>query len=137
MSSIEEQLVEHEGERLHPYRCTADKLTIGVGRNLEDKGISQEESRMLLENDIKECVEDLADIFPDFNKYAQARQHALIDLRFNLGSDGFRSFKQLIAAAQEGSWEQAAAELEDSSWWSQVQSDRRSKIYQQLKTGED
>ncbi|MFW6177364.1 MAG: glycoside hydrolase family protein [Desulfohalobiaceae bacterium] len=137
MGSIQEQLVKHEGERLHPYRCTADKLTIGVGRNLEDKGISQEESRFLLENDIKECVEDLAGIFPDFNQYAQARQHALIDLRFNLGPKGFRSFKQLIAAAQEGSWEQAAAELQDSSWWGQVQSSRSRKLYWQLRTGKD
>ncbi|NBW16869.1 MAG: lysozyme, partial [Caulobacteraceae bacterium] len=30
----------HEGERLKPYRCTAGKLTIGVGRNLDDRGIT-------------------------------------------------------------------------------------------------
>ena len=29
----------HEGLRLGVYRCPAGKLTIGFGRNLEDKGI--------------------------------------------------------------------------------------------------
>ncbi|MFA6660842.1 MAG: lysozyme, partial [Bacilli bacterium] len=40
MDRIKEQLVRHEGLRLKPYRCTADKLTIGIGRNLDDCGIS-------------------------------------------------------------------------------------------------
>ena len=30
------QLVMDEGLRLKPYRCPAGKLTIGVGRNLDD-----------------------------------------------------------------------------------------------------
>lgn len=34
MDRIKEQLVRHEGLRLRPYRCTAGKLTIGIGRNL-------------------------------------------------------------------------------------------------------
>ena len=29
-----------EGCVLNPYRCTAGKLTIGIGRNLDDVGIS-------------------------------------------------------------------------------------------------
>ena len=45
-----EQLKRHEGLKLKPYKCTADKLTIGVGRNLEDVGISEEEAEMLLQN---------------------------------------------------------------------------------------
>jgi len=35
-----DQIIEHEGLKLKPYHCPAGKLTIGVGRNLEDKGIS-------------------------------------------------------------------------------------------------
>ena len=36
------QLRLHEGERLFPYKCTAGRLTIGVGRNLDDRGITAE-----------------------------------------------------------------------------------------------
>jgi len=45
------QLREHEGLRLPPYHCPAGKLTIGIGRNLGDKGITEKEAVMLLEND--------------------------------------------------------------------------------------
>jgi lysozyme len=45
-------LKKHEGLRLKPYRCSADKLTIGYGRNLDDVGISEEEAEMLLLNDL-------------------------------------------------------------------------------------
>jgi lysozyme len=40
MNRIKTQLVRHEGLRLKPYRCTACKLTIGIGRNLNECGIS-------------------------------------------------------------------------------------------------
>ena len=55
MNRIKSQLVRHEGLRLKPYRCTAGKLTIGVGRNLDDCGISQKEAYVLLEGDILQC----------------------------------------------------------------------------------
>lgn len=55
MNSIEDQLILHERLKLKPYRCSAGKLTIGVGRNLEDKGISEEEALFLLRNDIAEA----------------------------------------------------------------------------------
>jgi lysozyme len=38
------QLVIHEGLRLKPYRCSSNKLTIGIGRNIEDVGITEEEA---------------------------------------------------------------------------------------------
>jgi lysozyme len=64
---LTDQLIKHEGLRLKPYHCPAGKLTIGVGRNLEDKGITEEEAVMLLENDIQECLKDLGTIFQAFD----------------------------------------------------------------------
>lgn len=55
MTRIKAQLVRHEGLRLKPYRCTAGKLTIGIGRNLDDRGISQKEAYAMLERDIFDC----------------------------------------------------------------------------------
>lgn len=50
MKSIKEQLILHEGLELKPYKCTANKWTIGVGRNLEGKGLDEEELKYLLHN---------------------------------------------------------------------------------------
>lgn len=41
-------LVEHEALRLKPYRDSVGKLTIGIGRNLDDRGLSYEEQTTLL-----------------------------------------------------------------------------------------
>lgn len=52
MTKLEKDLIRDEGLRLKPYHCTAGKLTIGYGRNLDDNGISEEEALSMLRNDI-------------------------------------------------------------------------------------
>jgi len=52
MNRIKAQLIRHEGLRLKPYRCTASKLTIGIGRNHNDRDITHKESYVLMEYDI-------------------------------------------------------------------------------------
>lgn len=132
---LKKQLIHHEGIRTKPYRCTAGKLTIGVGRNLDDVGISEDEAMMMLENDVMQCHADLSRIFPNFHRLATGRKNALVDLRFNLGPSRFRMFRRMIAAVQDENWEQAAAELKDSRWWNQVQADRKNTLHRQLLTG--
>lgn len=131
--NIKQQIIAHEGLRLDLYFCPARRITIGVGRNLQEKGISEEEAMFLLRNDIYECLYDLIVIFPEFLSFSPARQTALIDLRLNLGPKGFRSFKRMIEAIKADDWAVAAEELKDSRWWTQVQDERKNTLYNQLK----
>lgn len=134
-NALIDQLIRHEGERLKPYRCTSGKLTIGVGRNLEGKGISKAESRMLLTHDIMECTRDLMQIFPQWEVFSESRKTALTDMRFNLGPSGFRSFRRMIAAIHLANWDQAAREALDSRWATQVQPSRVETVTRQLRDG--
>ena len=59
MNRIKAQLVRHEGLRLKPYRCTASKLTIGIGRNHNDRDITHKESYVLMEYDINNRLVNL------------------------------------------------------------------------------
>ena len=129
-----ELLIKHEAIRLKPYRCPAGKLTIGIGRNLEDKGISRAEAIFLCENDILDAIEDLNDIFGPLssNELTEARQLVLVDMRFNLGPGGFRTFKKMIAAVKVGDWEEAAAQMKDSAYFKQVGS-RGLRLYNMMK----
>jgi lysozyme len=121
MTNLEEMLIRHEGSGLKPYRCTSGKLTIGVGRNLEDKGITEEEAMYLLRNDIKECRADLKELFRDqFYILSQNRQDALMNMRFNLGARGFRGFERMIAAIRRSDFRLAAREMWLSEWSKQV-----------------
>ena len=120
MKAIERQLIEHEGLEQKVYRCTAGKLTIGVGRDLEDKGITEEEALFLLRNDIAECEDDLRSIFTKFDALDESRKRVLIDMRFNLGPSGFRMFKKMITAVKDKDLSRAAKEMKDSNWFRQV-----------------
>ena len=117
---IADQLIKHEGLQLKPYHCPAGKLTIGVGRNLEDKGISKKEAMILLENDINQCLKDLKTIFQTFDQLPEPVQQVLVDMRFNLGFKGFRSFTKMIMAVKDRNFNLAAQEMKDSHWYSQV-----------------
>ena len=135
MATIQEQLILHEGKENKPYRCTADKLTIGVGRNLEDKGLTDDEIMYLLENDIKEAEQDLEQ-FDWYNKLKWERKRAVIDMRINLGLRGLLSFKKMIAKIESEEWEEAAYEMLDSKWAEQVGT-RAERLAEMMRTGED
>ena len=114
-----QSLKEHEGERLKAYKCTAGKTTIGIGRNLDDKGISANEAEYLLENDIVECIKDLA-TFCYWNSLGEHQQAALIDLRFNLGPAGYREFKKMNKALECNDFTEAAYQVTHSEYAKQV-----------------
>lgn len=117
LERIKEQLVRHEGLRLKPYRCTAGKLTIGYGRNLDDCGISQTEAYVLLENDIQNCEKQLLDEIPEiYNTLDEVRKSVLLNMCFNLGISGLLEFNNTLAFIAAGDWERAANGMLASKW---------------------
>jgi len=121
LERIKEQLVRHEGLRLKPYRCTAGKLTIGIGRNLDDCGISQTEAYGLLENDIQNCEKQLLEEIPEiYNALDEVRKSVLLNMCFNLGIGGLLGFNNTLAFIAAGDWERAANGMLASKWAKQV-----------------
>ena len=121
MDRIKEQLVRHEGLRLKPYRCTAGKLTIGIGRNLDDCGISQAEAYVMLINDIMNCEKQLQAKIPDiYNGLDEVRKSVLLNMCFNLGISGLLGFKNTLEFIKVGDWERAANNMLVSRWAKQV-----------------
>ena len=118
---IIDQLIAHEGLRLKPYKCPTGRLTIGVGRNIEDYGITEEEALYLLRNDIANCVLELQDALNGkFWLLPEIVQRVLVDMIFNLGAVRFNSFKKMIAAIKADDFGRAALEMQDSKWFTQV-----------------
>jgi len=112
--NIENYIIKHEGIRLKPYLCPAGKLTIGVGRNIEDNGISEDEAIYILKNDIKRCESELREIFDNFDLFDENKKTALIDIIFQLGKPRFLKFKKMIRAIKKGDWQESVRELKDS-----------------------
>ena len=128
------ELIEDEGLRLHPYQCTAGKTTIGVGRNLDDVGLTKEECLYLLANDIDKNWWDLKSVFGNLSSLPEEAQLVFMNLRHQLGVAGFRGFKKMIRAAMGRDWKTAAAELRDSKLWREDSPDRAERLAKRLES---
>ena len=113
-------LIEFEGLRLKPYHCTSGKLTIGIGRNLDDRGISEDEAMVLLANDIKIVQEELLERWPWINELPPRAKMVMMDLGFNMGVPAISNFQNMLRDLQDGNWEGAAVNLLDSRYAQQV-----------------
>ena len=138
MSRLEEMLIRHEASKTHAYKCSADKTTVGVGRNIDPDGglgLSQDEITFLLRNDIERVKQELTDNFDWFRDLDSVRADAMIDLCFNIGITSLRKFSKSLALMESGDYMPAADEFLDSRWAAQV--GRRSiEITNMIRSGE-
>lgn len=109
-----------EGSRAHPYRDTVGKLTIGVGRNLDDVGLRPNEIYYLLDNDIADAEDTARSIVDTFDQLSDERKAVLVNMAFNLGRDRLMGFAQMLQAVRDERWDDAAAAMLDSKWAIQV-----------------
>lgn len=116
---LKQDLINDEGLKLKPYRDSVGKLTIGVGRNLDDEGITEAEALYLLNNDIQRVETELATV-PDFPQLSDVRQRVLIEMTFNLGLGGVMEFKEMWSAIQAQDWDAAADAMLNSEWATEV-----------------
>ncbi len=109
-----------EGLRLKPYRCTAGKLSVGYGRNLEDVGISKLEAEVLLDHDLASAEMECRKAFPWFATLTDTRQRVLVDMCFNMGLPKLLEFKRMLSALAEHDYDGAAVQMLASRWAAQV-----------------
>lgn len=103
-----------------PYKCPADKLTIGYGRNIEDNGISETEALDLLTNDAIQAMRDAASLIPNWLGLDDVRANVCANMAYNMGKATLAKFLKFLAAVNEGRYEDAAYEMTMSKWYDQV-----------------
>lgn len=128
------QLEADEGKSRKPYKCTAGKTTIGIGRNLDDRGLSDDEIAYLLNNDIKNCEHDLNRALPWWRDMDDARRNVLLNMCFNLGIGRLLGFKKTLALMQAKRYDAAATEMLNSTWADQVGM-RAARLARVMRTG--
>ena len=151
-----QKLVAHEGMRLDVYKDTLGINTIGIGRNLDDRGITKDEldwmdypsieyvysdgiteadAIYLAQNDVQIVEEELLRAHPCVDRLDAVRQLVLVDMAFNLGVPRLSKFKKMWAAIHEDKFDVAAKEMLDSRWANQVKS-RAVKLANAMHNGE-
>lgn len=112
-------LEKEEGNVLHVYTDHLGYLTLGVGRLVDVRkggGISKEESRYLLNNDMDKFHIECGHRFPWFCDLDQARQQVIVCMAFQLGTDGVAKFSNMISCIKRKDFMKAAQEMIDSKW---------------------
>lgn len=141
-------LMIHEGIKLFPYldccgkswrncQCSdRGKLTIGIGRNLDDFGITESEIEFLLLNNISQVTAEIEKNFSSwYKKLNSPRKIVIISMVFNLGIVGFKSFDKLIKCIESGDFSSASNQMLTSKWARQV-GDRALELAKIMRTGE-
>lgn len=155
-TTLLKQLIKSEGLRLEVYQDSLGIDTIGVGRNLQDRGITQEEldaldfpnitavyehgitetdAMFLLENDVEIVEDELLKSHPCVAELDGLRQLVLVDMAFNMGVPRLNGFKKMWAAIHEGDYRTASLEMLDSRWAIQVKT-RSHKLAHMMHHGE-
>lgn len=120
IEKLSERLEVEEGCELYPYQCTADVLTIGIGRAIGTRGITKDEALYMLKTDIEIITNELNASFPWWKDMSENRRLALADLAFNLGMPKLKAFKRCLAHMEEGKYAESAMELLDSNYARQL-----------------
>lgn len=133
------QLRRDEGTRATAYPDSIGWLTIGVGRLIDSRkpgaGLRPDEIDYLLKNDIADRVQALQKALPWFAKLNQARQGVLINMAFQMGTDGLLAFRQTLGLVRDGKYAEAAKQMLKSKWAEQTPA-RAKRLSEQMRTGE-
>lgn len=133
--TIRDLIRRHEGVKRKPYTDTVGKVTIGVGRNLTDCGLTDDEIEHLYRNDVMAAKDACRRLVPNWSFLDDVRKAALTDMAFNLGYNRLSEFVHMLAAIARKDWDAAAAEMLASKWARQVPM-RAAELAEMMRTGE-
>lgn len=154
IARLEASLREHEGVKDNLYICPANKLSIAVGRNIEDRPLTGQELRTLYDN--KEITVTLtaagiqrllsADaklhsdlcklIIPGWHDIDDVRRTVLAEMCYQLGLTRLAGFKKMLQAVEDRDWARAATEGRNSKWHRKDSPKRAEKLMQILESGQ-
>lgn len=137
-SQLVARLIADEDEVLHAYEDHLGFLTIGVGRLIDKRrggGITQEESRYLLRNDIRKRISQCEQRFEWWHSIDDARQGVILCMAFQLGVNGVANFKRMGAALRIRDYITASIEMLDSDWARKQTPARAQRMAQVMRSG--
>ena len=126
MAALTAELTTDEGKRNQVYFDTLGLATIGIGRELTRKGLSDSEVDYLFTNDVDACASIMDQELPWWRNLPQGAQRCMINLCF-MGWGSFSQFhhflthmENLATTFSQSELDNAVAELKNSKWWNQV-----------------
>lgn len=117
---LRESLIQDEEYKKFPYLDTQGKVTIGIGYNLTDRGISDQWIGEQFNEDVDYIYSKLTEVYTFFLGLTEERQIALINMCYNLGLKDFQEFHGMLDALNNGDYKLASQEMLNSKWAHEV-----------------
>ena len=127
---LRKELADDEGCKYEVYLDHLGLPTFGIGHLIvaadpeygEPVGtpVSEERVRQAFDLDILVTSEDCHSLYDDFDDLPEEAQLIIANMCFNLGYPRLSKFKNMKAAVDARSWNEAADQMVDSRWHDQV-----------------
>ena len=118
-AKLKHLVVEHEGYSKVLYSDSVGKMSIGIGYNISDRGMTDKWINDQYAADVDYFYTCICHDYPWFKSLDEARQIALLDMCF-MGFKKFCGFKLMLDALEREDYKTAAFELLHSNWAIQV-----------------
>ena len=131
-----DQIKRQEGLRLTAYQDTLGNRSIGYGHTPAFPGqmITEAEAEALLMQDLNSAQTDLLTALPWCSSLSVPRYCVLWNMTFNMGIAHLLEFRLMLAAVREANYPEAAKQMMNSLWASQVK-ERATELAEQMETG--
>lgn len=114
-NDLKSRLEREEGRRQHMYKDSKGIWTVGIGYNIEEKGLPNDIIDILFDRTMSEASSD-ARKFPAWEHLNYARKSVLVAMVFQMGHRRVSGFKKALAAMEAEDWQEAHNQMLDSKW---------------------
>ena len=124
---LKKRIRDHEGFIAKPYLDSLGKATIGYGHLITDedefengKEYSKDELLKLFEKDFAKAEMGADQLVGHIQELHIEAKNVITEMVFQLGTQGVRNFKNMIAALEARDYQRASMEMLDSRWHAQT-----------------
>ena len=121
--SLRARVAAHEGRRRFLYKDTLGVWTIGIGYNIQDRGLPDDIIDELFRRTLVESIDECEEIFGKTFFYGilpEDVREVMVEACFQLGKSRFLKFRKMIAAVKRQDYREAARQMRDSRWYKQT-----------------
>ena len=110
----------------HLIRYHEEEYGWSVGTDVDERRVQE-----VFEQDVQTVLSDCEKLYDDFYKLPEEAQLIIANMMFNMGYTRLSKFKGMKRGVDSRNWEEAAVEMVDSRWYTQV-TNRAERLVQRM-----
>ncbi len=141
IDQLRRELDQDEGCIYEVYLDHLGYPTFGIGHLITNRDreygwsvgtdVAEDRVQEVFEEDVKTVLSDCKKLYNDFDELPEEAQLIIANMMFNMGYTRLSKFKGMKRGVDSRNWEEAAVEMVDSRWYTQV-TNRAERLVQRM-----